>query len=122
MKISDLIKEVRHTFPEADSERIILIAEDLERNLRKEFCISDFPDVPAPFFTAAAEDELAFDEQFFDVYVYFVIYKLALAECDTEVCNAYREAFEKRYDEMKIYYRRNFVPDVKTVKIRGVKI
>lgn len=122
MTLFDIITTVNKQFPGISGEDICDIVNELEDKIISEIFSPHGIERPRPPLNAKTDinESLILENKHLSLYTYFIHSVLSLNELDFESANSFATAFNERFKELSISYRRENLPIKNTVLKGGI--
>ena len=120
MTLFDILTATKERFPNAKAEEVCRIVNEVEKRLVDEIFSPHGIKVRTERLTAETDiySPLILNGEDILIYVYFVFSIYSLKELDFSAANAYSAAFNEKFSDLSVNYRRKFLP-VKNTLISG---
>lgn len=122
MTLFDLLTTVNKQFPNADKDDICRIANELESRIINEIFSPHGIESKKSKSNEKSDihSKLILEDEYASLYIYFIYVVLSIKELDFETSNTYSLLFNKKFEELAVFYRRNHLPIKNTAIKEGI--
>ena len=120
MTLYDILTATKERFSNAKDTEVCRLVNEVESRLIDEIFSPHGIEVRTERLDPQTDinSSLILDDEDFLLYVYFVFSIFAVKELDFSTANAYSVAFNEKFSQLSVRYRRKFTP-VKNIPLKG---
>lgn len=120
MTLYDILTATKERFSNAKDTEVCRLVNEVESRLIDEIFSPHGVEVRTERLDPQTDinSSLILDDEDFLLYVYFVFSIFAVKELDFSTANAYSVAFNEKFSQLSVRYRRKFTP-VKNIPLKG---